>query len=328
MEIFEQEQACSMDKYMEFCLFDEKRGFYQTQCIDTNFVTPLTLNSGFKKLLARYLSSQSSSLLEIGPGHGQLAQCLQELRQKNETSVTDHYLLEKSKKNFLQLKKKFSQDPSIHLQQKLDKSFQGTVFVQEVLDCFPAQWISYENGELREKFLTSDFKILKKKLNQNSALIENYLKFLLEQGVYEKDSFDFMYSQSKLEFLEELFLLKNSTFLFVDYGFLSRDLIAANKMVSCPIRAYQAHQQIKDFWPKVGLCDLTYDIDFSWLLSQGIEKGATVNFYGSLAEFIVQYGQLCEEEISLLKPYLDPRQLGEVFKVALLKTEEKRKELE
>ena len=112
--------------------------------------------------------------------------------------------------------------------------------------------------------------------------------------------------------------LKNSQLLIVDYGYLSVDLIAANQLVKCPLRAYRDHKQIEHFWSQAGKCDLTYDIDFSWVLQTSVQAGAHVEFYGTLAEFLIKFIDLSSLDTSLLKPYLDPRQLGEVFKVALV----------
>lgn len=301
-------------QYMDKALFDSETGFYENQNITDHFQTPLTWNSGFKNLIASYILSLKQPLLEIGPGHGLLAQTLAE--KDFQQNIT---LCEKSKFFRTCLEEKFKHLRSIDVLADLPVIKPNTtIFLQEVLDCFPAHWYEFSDGEIYEKYLSVSGQ-LKRSLVQYPEKI-SYVKYLIEHQ-YLTDKSQVLYSPQAQIFFEHLLSAPCCTYIIIDYGYLSHDLIAANHLVKCPLRAYKNQQQIEDFWHTPGQCDLTYDIDFSWYLTLAVNRGAAVEFYGTLAEFIMGYGKDFED-LSLLKPYLDPRQLGEAFKVALLKTPE------
>lgn len=299
--------------YMENALFDKDSGFYQNQKITDHFHTPLSLNSGLKKVLSQYLLKHQAPILEVGPSsHALLAQelLLQGLSQ-------ELYLCEKSNQARSSLEKQFANNSNVKVYESLPNSFNnGVIFLQEVLDCFSANWFSYQNRILYQHYIDSSFNLYKKVVDQPEEC--PYYIYLKGHKML-LDNTQYYYSQSATNFFKQLLSYKNNTIILIDYGFLTSDLLHANTLVKSPLRAYKNHEQLEHFWTTPGQCDLTYDIDFEWYLTLAVKANAKVEFYGSLAQFVLKEFKGFND-ISLLKPYLDPRMLGEIFKVAVIKT--------
>lgn len=303
----------TIEEYMEKSLFSPTLGFYERQNITEHFATPLTFNTGLCQFLARYLLSFSAPILEIGPGHGFLAE---KIRNSTAWKQNQHnlFLCEKSQLARKNLEQKFYQDERINIQDQICENFSGTIFLQEVLDCFAAQWYRVDKDRLLIKGLNPQHQLLEQDIGPVRS--HPYCRFLLEQGI-ELEGQHFLYSHHALIFFQKILSLTKSRCLIIDYGHLSSELMAANSLVKVPLRAYRKHKQIEHFWSKSGECDLTYDVDFSWYLHQAVQKNWNVDFYGSLTNFLINNLNF-QEDLSLLKPFLDPRQFGEAFKVALI----------
>lgn len=304
----------SLSEYMQKALYQEQTGFYEQSDIEEHFVTPLNLNSGFLQFLVHQFFTSYDALLEIGPAHGRLVQEILSSSQAMRCMLFERSLLARTA-----LASKFREFPQVQILNNLPKTFSGLIFLQEILDCQPANWYCYQEAGLFEYSLDCDFTIKKSLCSPlEKKDVFEYFSFLQEENELMFGD-QFLFSAQGTELLNSLLRYRGASLLLIDYGYLSHDLLAANRLVKVPLRAYRQHQQVQDFWSMSGSCDLTYDVDFSWYLNLAVTKGAQVEFYGSLAHFIVNFLSDKAAYHTLLKPFLDPRQLGECFKVALIK---------
>ena len=152
-----------ISQYMEKALFDSRDGFYQKENIYEHFCTPFSFNSSFKRFIAKYLISYNTSIFEVGPSSGGvLAEELLKLGFKKQLTLCEKSTL--ARKN---LQSKFSSQSSVNISNDIPKLKDNTVvFLQEVLDCFSADWFKIEDKKLYSCYLDNDYQVLKKDIKQ------------------------------------------------------------------------------------------------------------------------------------------------------------------
>jgi Uncharacterized conserved protein len=130
--------------------------------------------------------------------------------------------------------------------------------------------------------------------------------------------------------------LESGALILIDYGHEAGEYYHPQRQ-SGSLRAYYRQHWLDDpfYWP--GLCDLTAHVNFSALLHVAPTLGLEVDFYGNLARFLVEHGladvyaeMAAGQEITAIfalnneiKRLTLPQEMGESFKVLILKKREK-----
>jgi SAM-dependent MidA family methyltransferase len=295
---------CSIADYINTSLFHPEHGFYlQADPLTYHFVTPSTLSAKFNEAIAEWVDAQKQEItIEYGSGSGALALAL--LKQIKNQPL---YLVEKS-----EFYRKIQQQTleryykNIFWVEDLPLSQNAVVILQEVFDCLPAYWYRKKNGLLEEVVLDTE----------RWQLLNQPIKKIFDSDF---SSDQYMDSPAATTLLTNIYhQLHSGIVLIIDYGDRTQRLREMTQQVACPIRAYKNHEQLEKFWHIPGLCDLTYDVDFEILMKTWVSLSGSIRYYGTLAQFLLYETSFIQKGCAKAKMLLDPRFLGEAFKVLVL----------
>lgn len=299
---------CSLEQYIESALFDPNNGFYiQARPLEHDFATPSLLSGAFNESIALWVSEQHlPHTVEYGGGTAATA-----LSILNKIPTQPYYFIEKSSHYRAEQQKIKNFD--VRCQDKLTEPLSAVVILQEVFDCLPARWFKI-NDNIKEILLCTEQYIP----TYNILEIDQAPKRLLDL-MQNYSSFQYMYSKAAIDLLINLYNhLDRGVVFILDYGNRSQGLIHSSNLVSSPVRAYQKHLQLKDFWNIPGSCDLTYDVDFDLLMQTWLMCDGSVRYYGTLTHFLLNETDFIKKNCPHAKMLLDSRFLGEAFKVLIL----------
>ncbi len=290
-------------EYMSTCLFDPEYGYYANlQAIGSSgdFITAPELGPYFARALAHFLGPalqafQHPVILELGGGTGQLAyDLLQALQDAN--SLPERYLI-------------FEKSPRLKaVQQQKLKAFSGV----QIEWCEDLQAATLEGILLANEFF-------------DALPVERYVR--REDASVEKTGVDYQGNQlietgegerfERCECLAEILTpiltaFKKGLALIIDYG--------EETIERSTLTAYYQHQIVSPFlYP--GTSDLTADVDFTALAEVFLKAGWEIESLKPQHQFLLEQGILPATGIDpdryVLKRLLDPRMMGERFKVML-----------
>jgi SAM-dependent MidA family methyltransferase len=300
---------CSIADYMNTALFHSIYGYYNTSDpLVEDFVTPSTLSQAFNETLAEWVIEQNRpNTIEYGGGTGLTAESILKAIPNQ-----PYYLIEKSLKCRVAQERKL-RNKNVSWVNSLQSPIEAVVLLQEVFDCLPAHWYCVDEAENVKEIVvnTKDWTLEQQDRDQEESL------FFLEKKVSKP--FQLMYSPLAQELIRSIYhQLEQGTVFILDYGDRFFPLTQALAQVKCPVRAYKKHQQLKDFLHVPGTCDLTYDVNFDFLMETWLECSGTVRYYGTLANFLLNQTNFLTKACPYTKILLDPRCLGEAFKVLIL----------
>jgi SAM-dependent MidA family methyltransferase len=100
--------------------------------------------------------------------------------------------------------------------------------------------------------------------------------------------------------------------LIIDYGEPQPMLASKWERYQIPLRAYYKHHVIDWRHCLYQSADITYDVDFFYLMFCWLECGGHVQNYTSLGQWLAQ--KITKEQGRTLRLLLEPRMMGQRFK--------------
>ena len=329
----------SLDKFIDYCLYDKKNGYYMSKDpfgTTGDFITAPNISRLFSEMIAIWTisfweslgSPKKFNLIELGAGNGEMMKIMIESFQNfpsfiNCCNIIIHEkspnLIKKQKNNirFKNIKwvadlKKIKKLPSIFL-------------ANEFFDAIPIkQFLKYENIWF-EKFVhvhndkkigfvnkQTDIRIIEKKVNFKISEKQNFIEY---------SPLGFKYLTNIFKSIRE----NKGGLLIIDYGYFTE------KMKNTLQAIYK--QKYSKVLENIGKSDITYNINF--YLFKKIAKNfqdLDVNFT-SQKNFLVNLGIKQRAEIISknktftekadifyrLKRLVDKKEMGDLFKVMLIK---------
>jgi len=300
----------SLSEYMERALFNSIYGFYENESLEDHFITPSTLKTRYHEFLIKWIIKNNfRSILELGPGSARFASALKTYSDLSYLGV------DRSKNTINRLKEQFKEYSHVSFSNDTVDSY-DCIFVQEIFDCCPVNICEYFDDKIFEWMRDSDGSIKKSQLT-NSRL-EEYAKRLKKSRSISEESFCFVDVEPHQHLITWLFKRTRQYCVIVDYGQQEPQYSQLLGNHS-PVRAFRNHQLFHNQWNNPGQYDLTYDVNFTNLSEQWIALGGRVNYFASLAEFLIEkldWHQI--DPFSQERMLFDPRQLGSVFSVLIL----------
>ena len=331
--------SISISKYIEFCLYNSKNGYYQKkQSIGYDFTTAPEISQIFGECISIFFlfllenfknKSTSNTFIELGPGNGTLAKdILRVLKLNKNIREIELILIEKS--NRLRNKQKYELKNSIIKNkvtlkwlEKLNlKNTHKPIFFycNEFFDSLPIDQFYYSNKVLYEKRITVNNK------NEMSFIGEKTNKKIADHYKQTKDGSIIEYSKYSDDILKKILKYISSNdgvFLLFDYGPLIK---GANDSIQCIFNKKRCN--ILDFPTKA---DITHHIDFEYM--KELATDLNVNCYGPIRQrnFLINFGGY-ERLNSLLRSskekqkhslkleflrLINPSEMGELFKCIL-----------
>lgn len=322
-ERIKKEGSLTFSEYMALCLFDPEYGYYtKLKAIGRSgdFVTSPELGPYFAQAIANYLASelkqfQNAVIVELGGGTGQLAYDLLNALKEKACLLSRYLIIEKSPslKALQQEKLKAFGDLIEWQEEFVESNVEGVLLANEFFDALPVErFVKTEKG-LKQLGVTFD---------QNQ-----FVEIELESYLHMPNDLPIGYRSERCCSLQPVVhslvkAFKKGLALIVDYGDVQERYyhFARNNGT---ITAYQDHQIVSVF-DDPGAADLTAHVDFTYLAECFVAEGWEIEFLKPQNRFLLEQGILpahgIDAEHYALKRLLDPRLMGELFKVLVART--------
>lgn len=330
--LLQERDSIPFSEYMALCLFDPEYGYYSNLTAigaAGDFITAPELGPYFANALAQFLSERllqcyNPVLVELGGGTGQLAfDLLQNLKAQN--CLPERYLIiEKSRSlQKLQQQKLRELDSSIYKkiewQETLDEAnLEGIIIANEFFDALPVErFIKTKAGLERLGVAWQQDHLVEIAMNEKLPLPQEAVELhkILNQLPEGYRSECCIVLQPILSTILKCF--NKGLALVIDYGDI-REHYYHFLRNSGTITAYQDHRIVSVF-SNPGASDLTAHVDFTHLAECFIASGWQIDFLKPQAQFLLEQKVLPETGLNIenyaLKRLLDPRLMGELFKV-------------
>ena len=316
------------DQFMELALYDPQHGYYSRRIENVgrvgDFATSATLSSMLGRAIAAFLRAESRrlqigrpSVIELGPGNGQLAD--QVLRQLPRWRLRRYLLVDVTKQLVthypprVRARARFCDDLNSAAAAARGYRF---VFGNEFVDAFPCRRFRRTETGWAEGYL----------ILNGETWTEEYLAVdrLPESAVW-----DLSWQTGQVVEVHQAFrdwldaatkILGSATVILIDYG--DRAEIIYRRRIEGSLRAYYRHQRLtgREIYLRAGLQDLTCDVNFADLVLWSKAAGWTVADPVEQGDFILQwYPKAAELSDPVSRQLLDPEGAGGAFKVLVLR---------
>jgi SAM-dependent MidA family methyltransferase len=291
--------------------------------------------------MSEQMGGSTFDVLEIGGGRGFLCEDFLQWTKKNFPAFhqrlryhlleTAPFFLKDQRERLGEYRKEgkiFWMDPAVLEEGK--KQIEGCVLSNELVDAFPVHQVIFDQGDLKEIYVTQDHDQLKERWGRLSdTRIASYFQSMnitLQEGQRAEVNL------KALDWMEKVARsLKKGFVLTIDYGYLSKELYAPHRRAGT-LLCYYRHQTSENPYERLGEQDITSHVNFTSLIQKGEEVG--LRFTGLVPQyrFLIALGLLQEMELLgkemsemdalqfrlSLKHLIEPEiGMGEVFKVLI-----------
>ena len=329
----------SLDKFINFALYDKKKGYYMQKNPfgrKGDFITAPNISRMFSEMIAIWIlgfwenlgNPKKINLVELGAGNGEMMKILLETFKKfpvffNSCNILIH---EKSLKLKKIQKDKLDKNKIIWISDlKEIKKFPTIFIANEFFDAMAVkQFIKKENLWF-ERYV--NFKNKKKAFFNKKSF--NMKKFEKEIGYNISKNQKFIeYSLIGISYLKKIakIIKKNSGgLLIIDYGYMEKKMKNTLKSIS-----NHKHSNVLE---NIGKSDITHNINFCLFKKIIDQLGGLKNLITTQGSFLVKLGIKDRAEIISqnqsfskkadiyyrLKRLIDDKEMGSLFKVMFIK---------
>jgi SAM-dependent MidA family methyltransferase len=328
-------------QYMEMCLYHPELGYYQRLEQITgpagDFFTAPHVHALFGQAIASWIRKmafgmdlEEMTVLELGPGNGQLAQDILDHWDSDKPGLS-MILIEESGPRKRDLEARFAGRPvevlsSVEID-NLDP-VEGVVLANEFFDALPLRIFVSQDGEIMEVFVDQENDSLKENLFPISELPEGVGELLinLPTGFRTETSPQWRFWIEKVSRV-----LTRGHLLIFDYGEFTDGLVVPWRMGGT-LRCYRRHEVDTDPFEDPGEKDITAHVNFSILQDLASNSGFELRSFTSQASFLIKNGilellakrmdELPEREATgvwlTVKNLIHEEGMGEIFKAMVL----------
>ena len=328
-----------LDQFIDLALYDKVNGYYMKKNPfgkEGDFITAPNITRLFSEIIAIWVltfwksigSPKKFNLLELGAGNGEMMKVIIETL-KNFPECFDNCNFQiHEKSEFLKKRQKLnlkSENITWIDDIKINNSYPTVFLANEFFDALPIKQFFKRNESWVERFVNlKDEK--NAKFNEQPINIKDIDKDLGFE--ISKDQEIIEYSPNSFEYLKDIsnLIKKNDGgILIIDYGYL-------NLKMEETLQAIKNHKH-SNILEDIGDSDITYNINFN-LFKRFIDQFDDLNFIiTNQKKFltsmgIIQRAEIISENIPFSKKsdlfyrirrLIDEKQMGELFKVMLIK---------
>ncbi len=330
----------SLDQFINLALYEKNSGYYMKQNPfgkEGDFITAPNITRLFSEIITIWLitflkslgSPTKFNLIELGAGNGEMMKVICEtLRNFPEHFGSCNFIIHEKSQYLMKQQKINLKTENITWTQDLGKNYRDpTIFLaNEFFDALPIKQFFKRKDYWYERYV--DLKNPKQaKFNEiktNIKLIEKRLNLEISKGQNIIE-----YSPDALKYLNVIgdIIEKNEGgILIIDYGYLDQKM-------QDTLQAVNKHKY-SNILENIGETDITYNINFN-LFQRFINQFKNLDtllttqkkFLTSMG--ILQRAEIVSKEIVFskktdlfyrIKRLIDEKQMGELFKVMLIKT--------
>tara|TARA_Y200000002_G_scaffold373474_1_gene372651 strand:+ start:320 stop:1366 length:1047 start_codon:yes stop_codon:yes gene_type:complete len=337
--ILKKDRKIPLDKFINYCLYDKNNGYYMNNNpfgITGDFTTAPNISRLFSEMIAIWTisfweslgSPKKFNLIELGAGNGEMMKVMIESFKKFPSFINSSniFIYEKSPKLIKEQKKKikYKKIKWIKNLKKLEK-YPSIFLSNEFFDAIPIKQFFKNKNSWFQRFvhLSSNKKAKFVNKRVNIKEIEKKINFKIS----DKQNF-IEYSPIGLKYLKDIFSFikrNNGGLLIIDYGYF-------NEKMQDTLQAIY-NQKYSKVLENIGNSDITYNVNFNFIekIAKNI-KELHINFT-SQKKFLTNLGINQRAEIISknktfseksdifyrLKRLVDKKQMGDLFKVMLIK---------
>ena len=325
-----------LDKFINRSLYDKNSGYY----IKKNpigekgdFITAPKISRLFSEIIAIWTitfwksigSPKKFNLIELGAGDGEMMKIfIETLKNFPEFFNSCNFKIHEKSNKLISIQKKNINYRKISWIKNIKKlnSAPSIFLANEFFDAIPVKQFFKKGGEWFERYVdVKEVKFTEKKTNIEK--IEKKLNFNISkrQNIIEYSPESFTYLKSICEIIKK----RNGGILIIDYGYLSPKMHET-------LQAVKNHEY-SNILKNIGKSDITYNINFD-LFKKFISKiNGVQSIITNQKKFLTNMGIMERAEIVSknqpfskkadtffrIKRLLDEKQMGNLFKVMLIK---------
>lgn len=330
------------DQFMELALYAPGAGYYVNGSrklgATGDFVTAPEISALFSQCLANQAAEvlvqlKQGEILEFGAGSGRMAaDILQHLSQVD--CLPARYLIMEVSPDLRALQQQAIQQAVPELIDRVhwigvlpNTGWQGVVLANEVLDAMPVHRFRFTSEGWQEAFVSDTNQGFTECWDkaQSPGLLAAIDRLTQRIGALPEGY------QSEINLRMQPWLaaiagfMAKGAILLIDYGYSEREYYHTERSAGTLICHFQ-HKAYSDPYQRVGLQDITANVDFSALAHAGLDTGLVLAGYTTQAHFLLDNGldnclQAMDDPVQHLQTVSEvkrltlPTEMGERFKV-------------
>ena len=331
--------SITLDKFIDFALYNKKFGYYMKKNPfgrKGDFTTAPNISRLFSEIIAIWIvsfwksigSPKNFNLIELGAGNGEMMKDMLESFEQFPSFMKscNIFIYEKSP-NLIKIQKKKIKKDKINWLSKIDNIKKNpTLFIaNEFFDSISIKQFIKIDKIWYEKFVNIKNKnkafFFNKKVNMKNYEKKINFKVSSNQNFVE-------YSETGVNYLRSIskFLKKNKGgLLIIDYGYFGKKMKNTLQAIS--------NQNFSNVLENIGDSDITHNINFNLFKKiikkiGGLSHKTTTQGYFLTKMGINERAEIISEKLTFLKKadlyyrlkrLVDKKQMGELFKVMLIK---------
>lgn len=333
-----------LDEFINLSLYDKNSGYYMKKNPfgkKGDFTTAPNISRLFSEMLSIWTfkfwqslgSPKKFNLIELGAGNGELMKVLYESLKNFPIFFNScNFIIHEKSPSLIKIQKKILNKMKISWISKINKiDKKPSIFIaNEFFDAMAIKQLRKEKNIWLEKFVNFENKkkafFFEKKIDIKK--IEKKIKFQISKNQsfieYSKYGFNYLMNISKL-------IKKNSGgLLLIDYGY-------NNSKMKNTLQAVSNHN-FADILKNIGNIDITHNISFNLFKKFISNIGGLNNNLTTQKKFLLKMGireraEIISKNLSFLdkadiyyrlKRLIDNNQMGNLFKVMLIKNKKNR----
>jgi len=328
-----------LDKFINYCLYDKKNGYYMTRNPfgkEGDFTTAPNISRLFSEMLAVWTisfweslgSPKKFNLIELGAGNGEMMKVMIESFKKFPSFLKScNIIIYEKSPRLIQKQKNNINFKDIKWTKSFVKpnKFPSIFLANEFFDAIPIKQFLKDKGNWFERYVKISNKkkpsFIKKKFNIKN--LDKYFNFKIShnQNFIEYSPLGFKYLNNILKILKK----SKGGLLIIDYGYFAEKMRDTLQAIH--------NKRYSEVFENIGKSDITYNINFH-LINKIIKNFNKLDMkYTSQKKFLTNLGiheraeiisrnKLFSEKADIfyrLKRLIDENEMGKIFKVMLIK---------
>ena len=331
-----------LDKFINFSLYNKESGYYMKKNPfgkEGDFITAPNISRLFSEMVAIWIvsfwqslgSPKKFNLIELGAGNGEMMKIIVESFQNFPFLLKScNFIIHEKSPSLVRIqKKKLNQYPITWVSriEKL-KEYPSLFLANEFFDSIPIKQFKKKENRWFEKYVKFkskksifffdkevDIKKIEKNINFKISQNQNFIEF-------SKGGFDYLKKISRV--------IKKNTggLLLIDYGY-------TDKKMRNTLQAIKNHK-FANILNNIGNIDITHKINFSLFNKFAKQTRGLKNILTTQRDFLLKIGikeraEIISKNKNFLKKadmyyrlnrLIDEKQMGNLFKVMLIKNKE------
>ena len=330
--------SISLDKFINFCLYDKKKGYYMKKNPFGkmgDFTTAPNISRLFSEMVAVWTvsywqilgSPKKFNLIELGAGNGEMMKVMIESFKKFPLFDKNcNIIIYEKSPSLIKIQKSKIKEKNVKWIRSLKKlnNFPSIFLANEFFDAMPIKQFLKKKDLWFERFVhisnTYEASFIDKKTNIKSIEKKLDLKISYKQNFIEYSPLGFGYLKNIIKLIKK----NNGGLLIIDYGYNKEKMNDTLQAIS--------NKKYSDVLKNIGNSDVTYNINFhlikkivqtskklytnfttqkDFLIKMGIKKRAE----------IISKNKTFIEKVDIyyrLKRLIDEKEMGDLFKVMLI----------